>query len=251
MQQQNGSSLTVTANEPLYVDVASASVTQSHVEHHQQFDNTEPFHAANISNQAKDFSHRIQPLMIQIPDDIHISDNSHQPLFNSTNNVPMESHSQQYQLNISNATLMDATVNFNSNNPNQVHQSEQNDVNQTFLTRNYEQPNQMDNDVNPVKDDGIIDSFSSMSISSGPILESEFAVEMCSDFIKLLDNNGGETIVASNNQRCVPHVNEQIMNFCPKEQCIECSKSDTIGNMNENIGTNYQWNHTTPCNTVI
>lgn len=256
MQQQNGSSLTRTAVESMYeqlnfgvIDIPSGSVIPAQVEHQPQFDNADcikikSFHDTNISSLVKNLSHQKQP---PISPNMPSSDNSHQPYFNSINHVPMEPHldgnilNQQYQLNIPNTTLVDAVVNFMSNNPN--HQTGQNlgqnNTNGIFLDRNIDQANQIFNGVN---DDVIVESFSSMSISSGPILDSQFAVEMCSDFIKHLDNNGGETIIASNNN--------QLMNFFPNEEFINCGKSNTLL-ATENITNKCQWNYMTPCNTIV
>lgn len=203
------------------VDIPSTSA----VEHQPQFDNTSYIkmtsfhHDTNVSDQVKDPQHEQQSPK-SISPNIPISDNSHQPQFNSINHVLMESHqdanilNQQYQLNIPNDTLADAVVNFMSNNSNQNQQNVQKNVNEIFPNHSIDQAKQIDNDdANTVNDDVILDSFSSMSISSG-LVDSQFAVEMCGDFIKHLDNNGGETIVANNNQSYLPNTNEQIMNFC-------------------------------------
>lgn len=263
MQQKIESSLSGTAIESILnfcSDMPSTSVTPSvaptQVEHQPQFDNADyigmiSFHDTNLSNQMKDLSHQKLPPM-SIPPSKPISDNSQQTYLQPIHHVPMEPHlganflNQQQQLNIPSATLLDAIVNFMSNNPNQNHQNGQNNVNELFL----DQANQIDNGVKTANDDAIVDSFSSMSISSGPILDSQFAVEMCSDFIKHLDNNGGETIVTINNQSCMPNCNEQIMNICQNGEFINCGKSE-MTMATENIADEIQWNYMTPCNTII
>lgn len=251
MQQQNGSLLRKSAVESMYEllhlspDAPSTSVTPTQVQHQPQFDNTiyiktTSFNDTNILDQVNDLQYKQQT---------PISLSQHQQ-FNPINE--MESHqdanilNQQYQLNIPNAVLVDAVVNFMSENSNQDHQkNEQKNANEIFLNHNTDQANQIDNEVNTVNDDVILDSFSSMSISSGPILDSQFAVEMCSDFIKHLDNNGGETMAAS----YLPNPNEQIMNFCANEQYIKCDRSDTLL-ATENIFTKSHLNYMTQCKTI-
>lgn len=105
-------------------------------------------------------------------------------------------NNHQYQLNIPNTSLVNAVINFMGNNSNQTEQNpacrenklEENSMN--YLNLDHAHQVVIDNN----NDDVILESFSSMSISSGPILDSQFAVEMCRDFIKHLDNNGGEVI---------------------------------------------------------
>lgn len=228
MQQQNGSLLRESAvYESMYellnfsVDTPSASMTSTQVQHQPQFDNTvyiktTSFNDTNISDQVKDPQHKQLPPASTSPS-IPILDNSQHPQFNPIKDANILH--QQYQLNILNGALVDAAVNFMSNNSNQDRQkNEQNNAKEIFLNRNIDQANQFDNEANTVNEDVILDSFSSMSISSGPILDSQFAVEMCSYFIKHLDNNGGETMVANDNQSYLPNSNEQIMNFFANEQ---------------------------------
>lgn len=221
-------------------DIPSASSIPNQVEHQPQFDNTDyiemkSFCDANISNQVQSLSDQKQPSTL-LASNIPISDNLDQPQFNLLNNAPVQSNPdtnvlyQQCQLNIPNATLVNAVVNFMCNNPNQ---NGQNNVNQIFSNQA--------NGVNSVNDETINDSFSSMSISSGPILDSQFAIEMCGDFIKHLDNNGGETIIATNNQSSMPAANEQIMNYCANTEFIRCAERDP-SLTTENIDANSDWN---------
>lgn len=194
-----------------------------------------PIHNTNLS---KDVENSLDQK--QLP-----SNHLGQPQFNPLSHAAMESHSssnvfQQCQLNIPNAHLVNAVVNFMSNNLNQNQscQSVPSNVNELFSIQSNEMNNQCD--------DAIVDSFSSMSISSGPILDSQFAVEMCGDFIKHLDNNGGETIVVSNDQNCMPTANEQMANFCTNEDSVrrsECYQSFGA----ENIG----WDCITSCNPIV
>lgn len=145
----------------------------------------------------------------------HASDNSCQPQFNSINHSPMTSPqdaanilNHQYQLNIPNATLVDAVLSFMDNNSNQNEQNQQHkdrNMEEILLNHNLDHADRLDNETGTNNDDVILDSFSGMSISSGPILDSQFAIEMCSDFIRHLDNNGGETMVRSNHSD-VPNI---------------------------------------------
>lgn len=215
IQQQNGFSFGEITDESMYellnfsVDTTSTNVTPTQAQHQPQLDNISyikmtSVHDTNISDQVNDLQ---QQPSTSISPFVPISDNSHQPQFNPKNHMLMESHqdanilNQQYQFNIPNATLVDAGVNFMGNNSNQnLQTNEQNNQNETFLNQTIDVASQIDNEADTVNDDDIIlDSFSSMSISSGPILDSKFASEMCSDFIKHLDNNGGETMVSNDN----------------------------------------------------
>lgn len=238
------------------VDTPSTSVTQTHIRHQPQFKNTDytemtSFHDANISDQVNDSQRKQQQFAPM--------DNLDRPQFNPINHVKLDSHqdtnilNQEYQLNIPNDKLVDAVVNFVNNISNQNQQkNEQKNVNEIFLNHNVDLANQIENEAIAINDDDVVlDSFSSMSISSGPILDSQFAVEMCSDFIKYLDNNGGDTVFASdNNQIYLPNPNEQIMNFSANDQYIKRIKSDTLL-ATENIVTKSHLNYMSQCNTNI